>query len=196
MSAGAPAGRSRPAGAGPGRPSAAPPSDAASIDLARYLPHRAPMLLVDRILAVGPGGVIAAEKRVRPDDPFLDGHFPGQPVFPGALLLEGLAQCSLVLFQVAQGLLAPGEVGVFGGAAGRFLGPVFPGDTLVYRVEAVKMTSTGGVFRGRATVGERLVARGEMTMARARYDALRKGPGSGATGRAGEGPAGAGKGGR
>ena len=106
------------------------------------------------------------------NDIFFLGHFPGRAILPGALLLEGMAQCCVLLFQLAYAPLAEGELAVFGSVNGRFLKAVEPGDQVVYEVEAVKMTPEMGLFKVVARVGEQTVARAELSMGKKRSTEL------------------------
>lgn len=128
------------------------------------LPQRYPLVMVDRVLSYEAGRSLVGVKNVSAGDALMPGHFPGRPVFPGAALLEGVAQCCVLLFELTHGPLAGGEVPLFGSASARFLGMVQPGDVVRFEVEAVKMTSFAGVFKGRALVDGAVVARCDLTM--------------------------------
>lgn len=122
------------------------------------LPHRYPMLMVDRVLELEPGKRITAVKSVSMNEPYFQGHFPGQPVVPGVLLIEGMAQAGgiLLLYGVedrSQKLLYFMSI-----ERARFRRPVVPGDQLRYEVEILRMRSTTCKLQGRATVDGKLVA--------------------------------------
>ena len=119
--------------------------------------------MVDRVLTYEKGKAITAIKNVTGNELFFQGHFPEKAIMPGVFLLEGLGQCSVILFQLTYGLLQKEEMPLFGSVDGRFLNPVFPGDQLTYEVEAVKMTSTAGIFKGVANVEDRIVVKCELT---------------------------------
>lgn len=119
------------------------------------LPHRRPILVLDRVLECGPDRIVA-ERRFAPGDPCFEGHFPGRPVVPGVILVEGLAQT------LAYGVLQAGggrQVLLAGIDACRFRRPVGPGDTAVFEVcperTRLKVTTARGVVR----VGGEEVAR-------------------------------------
>src|SRR6187455_2550870 len=99
----------------------------------KKLPHRHPILLVDRVLAVDPGKSIRALKNVTINEPFFVGHFPHRPVMPGVLMLEAMAQTAgLLAFADESGSRDPNSVIYFAGIDGaRFKRPVEPGDQLV-----------------------------------------------------------------
>ena len=122
------------------------------------LPHRYPMLMIDRVLELEPGKRITAVKSVTMNEPYFQGHFPGQPVVPGVLLIEGMAQAGGVLLlhgveDRSQKLLYFMSI-----ERARFRRPVVPGDQLRYEVEILRMRSTICKLQGRATVDGELVA--------------------------------------
>lgn len=95
-----------------------------------HLPHRYPFLLVDRVVEITPGESIVAYKNLSINEPFFDGHFPGNPVFPGVLLVEAMAQAAGVLgFHTMGKTPADGSIYMFVGADNlRFKRPCVPGD--------------------------------------------------------------------
>ena len=101
-------------------------------DLFEYLPHRYPFLLIDRVTALEPGESVKGFKNITMNEDLFNGHFPGQPIFPGVLMLEALAQVSGVLaFQTRGTRPADGVTYLFGGVEKtRFRRPVIPGDRL------------------------------------------------------------------
>ena len=122
------------------------------------LPHRYPMLLVDRVLELEPGRRIVAIKNVTMNEPFFGGHFPGQPVMPGVLVVEGMAQAGgiLLLHDIAERdtkLLYFMAI-----EKARFRRPVVPGDQLRYEVEVLRMRSTTCKLAGRAIVDGEVAA--------------------------------------
>ncbi|WP_258360810.1 3-hydroxyacyl-ACP dehydratase FabZ [Moorella sulfitireducens (nom. illeg.)] len=130
----------------------------------KVLPHRYPFLLVDRILAVEAGQRALGQKNVSGNEWYFSGHFPGQPVMPGVLIMEALAQVGAVAL-----LSLPefqGRVVLFGGMDGvRFRRQVVPGDVLRLETEIIKLKGRVGKGYGRAWVGEELAAEGELLFA-------------------------------
>ena len=133
-------------------------------ELEAILPHRDPFLLIDEVIELEPGKRAVARKTVRADEWFLAGHFPGRPIMPGVLMVEGLAQTGAVAVLTVEG--NRGKMVLFGGIDDvRFKRIVEPGDTLEYvcEIEAVR----GPVGRGkvRATVDGQLAVRGTLIFA-------------------------------
>lgn len=97
-----------------------------------YLPHRYPFLLVDRVTEMVPGAMVKGFKNITMNEALFNGHFPGQPIFPGVLMLEAMAQVSGVLaFETKGTRPADGVTYLFGGVEkARFRRPVVPGDRL------------------------------------------------------------------
>jgi 3-hydroxyacyl-[acyl-carrier-protein] dehydratase len=108
-------------------------------DIRRYLPHRYPFLLVDRVVEVNAGESIVAYKNLSVNEPFFEGHFPGNPIFPGVLLLEAMAQTSGSLGFYSQGKTnEDGSTYYFAGADNlRFRRVCVPGDRVMLRASVV-----------------------------------------------------------
>jgi 3-hydroxyacyl-[acyl-carrier-protein] dehydratase len=124
------------------------------------LPHRYPMLLVDRVLECEPGKRILALKNVTINEPFFNGHFPKLPVMPGVLVVEALAQAAAVLAFVTGGKKSD-EKSIYylvGIDDARFKRPVVPGDQLLLDVTANRMGRELMKFSAQARVGETLAA--------------------------------------
>lgn len=133
-------------------------------EIEAILPHREPFLFIDEVLELQPGERAVARKRVRPDEWYLTGHFPGRPVMPGVLIVEAMAQTGAVA--VLSEEENRGRIALFAGIDDvRFKRIVQPGDELELecRLEAVR----GPVGRGKATakVDGQLAARGTLTFA-------------------------------
>lgn len=143
--------------------------DAAMIE--RLLPHRYPMLLVDRVLEWGAGKFIRAIKNVTANEPFFQGHFPGNPVMPGVLVIESMAQAAGLLTMLSDPARQDGsQLVLFAGIdKARFKRQVIPGDTLLLEAELERSVRNVGRFRTRASVGRQLVC--EATLLAAIRDA-------------------------
>ena len=127
-------------------------------EILNILPHRYPMLLVDRVLEIEPGQRIVGLKNVSANEPFFAGHFPGRPVMPGVLIIEALAQCGGVLLM--SGLQNPEDkVIYFLSVDGvKFRRPVIPGDQLILELDLVQGRSRRGKLKGVARVDGRVAA--------------------------------------
>jgi len=128
------------------------------------LPHRYPMLLVDRVESLDPDKGIVAIKAVTINEPFFQGHFPNHPVMPGVLIVEALAQAAGVLAVEALGLAGSGKLVYFMAIEGaKFRQPVEPGVLLRLEVEFIQKRSSVCKFAGRALVDGRLAAEASFT---------------------------------
>jgi 3-hydroxyacyl-[acyl-carrier-protein] dehydratase len=128
------------------------------------LPHRYPMLLVDRVESLDPEKGITAIKAVTINEPFFQGHFPGRPIMPGVLIVEALAQAAGVLAVEALGLAGSGKLVYFMAIEGaKFRAPVEPGVLLRLDVEFVQKRAAVCRFAGRASVDGKLVAEANFT---------------------------------
>jgi 3-hydroxyacyl-[acyl-carrier-protein] dehydratase len=133
-------------------------------EIEAILPHREPFLLLDEVVTLEPGARVVARKEVRPDEWYLTGHFPGNPIMPGVLIVEALAQAGAVAV-----LSEPenrGKLVLFGGIDGvRFRRVVRPGDVLELDCTLERMRGPVGKGAARATVAGELAARGTLTFA-------------------------------
>jgi len=130
----------------------------------KQLPHRYPILLVDRVLELEKGKRIKALKNVSINEPYFNGHFPHRPVMPGVLMLEALAQAAALLSFDTLGVTPDDKtVYYFAGIDGaRFKRPVEPGDQLILHVELARMKSGIFKFKARATVADDLAVEAEL----------------------------------
>lgn len=128
------------------------------------LPHRYPMLLVDRIEEIVPDQSIRAIKAVTINEPFFQGHFPGRPIMPGVLIVEALAQAAGVLAIESLGLAGSGKLVYFMAIDGaKFRMPVEPGCLLSLEVEFVQKRASVCKFAGRAMMDGKLAAEANFT---------------------------------
>ena len=128
------------------------------------LPHRFPMLLVDRVETIVPDQSITAIKAVSMNEGFFQGHFPGRPIMPGVLIVEALAQAAGVLAVESLGLADSGKLVYFMAIEGaKFRTPVEPGCLLQLDVEFVLKRASVCKFAGRASVEGKLAAEANFT---------------------------------
>ena len=135
-----------------------------NIEIQKLIPHRYPFLLVDRILEVTPGVSAVGLKNVTVNEPFFQGHFPNNPIMPGVLIVEALAQVAGVA-----GMLMPenqGKLGLFAGIDNiRFKRQVVPGDQLILEAEYLVLKMGIGKVKVRAKVDDQIAAEGEIRIA-------------------------------
>jgi len=122
------------------------------------LPHRYPILLVDRVLEIEPQKRIVAIKNVTINEPIFAGHFPGRPVFPGVLLIEGMAQAGGLLLLQDIPDRSKKLIYFAGIDEAKFRRPVVPGDQVRYELEVLRLRSTFSKLAGRVTVDGQLCA--------------------------------------
>ena len=120
--------------------------------IASVLPHRYPLLLVDRVLELVPGQRVVAIKNVTRNEPFFDGHFPGNPIMPGVLVIEAMAQTAALLLLHEIEDREQRVLFLSGIEKVRFRRPVVPGDQVRMEVESLRLRTVHSRFRGRATV--------------------------------------------
>jgi 3-hydroxyacyl-[acyl-carrier-protein] dehydratase len=133
-------------------------------EILRKLPHRYPILLVDRVLELEKGVRIKALKNVTINEPFFEGHFPHRPVMPGVLMLEAMAQAAALLAFDTLGVIPDDKtVYYFAGIdAARFKRPVEPGDQLIMDVTLDRMKAGIFKFKGQARVDGNLACEAEL----------------------------------
>ncbi|MHB8790660.1 MAG: 3-hydroxyacyl-ACP dehydratase FabZ [Desulfobulbaceae bacterium] len=132
-------------------------------DILAILPHRYPFVMVDRILEIEEGRHIVGLKNVTINEPFFQGHFPGEPVMPGVLILEGMAQVGALLAYRSIPEAIGSKLVYFAGLDGvRFRKVVRPGDQVIYRLEIIKLKAKLSKMAGKAYVDDQLVAEAEL----------------------------------
>lgn len=135
-----------------------------NIDIQKILPHRYPFLLIDKMVEVDPGKKGVAIKNVTANEPFFQGHFPGNPIMPGVLIVEAMAQtaCVVGLSQKEN----EGKLGVFTGIEKlKFRKQVVPGDVLTIEAEFLVLKMGMGKVKAVAKVGDEIACEGEIRFA-------------------------------
>lgn len=137
------------------------------VDIQKILPHRYPFLLIDRVTDIDEGKSIVAYKNVTIGEQIFQGHFPGHPIYPGVMIIEGMAQAGGVLAfqsmsQEDQEDTNDKVVYFMSIDKAKFRKPVTPGDKLEYKLEVLKHKGNIWVLKGNAIVDEKVVAEAEL----------------------------------
>jgi len=144
-------------------------------EIMETLPHRYPILLVDRILELEVGKRIVGIKNVTVNEPVFQGHFPGFPLFPGVYILEALAQVGGILMIKSLNLEIGKYAIVFAGIDNaRFKRPVYPGDQLFLELEVISLKKTLSKMKGVAKVEGQVVAEAILLAAARKLEDLKK----------------------
>ena len=136
-------------------------------EIKKYIPHRYPFLLVDRILELEEGKRVVGLKNVTVNEPFFPGHFPHSPVMPGVLIIEALAQAAAVLAFKTEGTVPDEDAMVYFASVDnvRFKRPVVPGDQLILEAEIVRTIRNIWKFKGVARVDGEVATEAEFMCA-------------------------------
>lgn len=136
------------------------------VQIQEILPHRYPFLLVDRITEINEGVSVTGYKNVSISEPVFAGHFPGHPIYPGVMILEGMAQAGGILALKSNGLsneeLKNKVIYFMSIDRAKFRNPVKPGDKLEYKIEVLKLRGSLIVLDGKAFVDGKLCAEAEL----------------------------------
>ncbi|MBT8349498.1 MAG: 3-hydroxyacyl-ACP dehydratase FabZ [Sulfurovum sp.] len=137
------------------------------VDIQNILPHRYPFLLVDRITELTPGEYIEGLKNVSISEPVFQGHFPGHPIYPGVMIIEGMAQAGGVLAFKSMDLATQEEaenkvVYFMSIDKAKFRAPVTPGDQLIYKIDVIKNKGAVWQLDAKAYVDDKIVAQAEL----------------------------------
>ena len=133
-------------------------------EIMEIIPHRQPFMLIDTIEEMEPGVRAVAKKCVSYNEPFFNGHFPGEPVMPGVLIIEALAQTGAVAILSLEE--NKGKTAYFASInSAKFKQKVVPGDVLMLETEIIKVKGPIGVGKATATVNGKVAAQAELTFA-------------------------------
>ncbi len=128
-------------------------------ELMQILPHRYPLLMIDRLIDIKPGDSAVAVKNVSYNEQFFQGHFPQKPIMPGVLMIEAMAQAAAAFTSYTENLDSEGKIVLFMGVdRARFRKPVIPGDQLLIKVRTAHRRPPVWRFEGEATVNGKVVA--------------------------------------
>ncbi|HEK25028.1 MAG: 3-hydroxyacyl-ACP dehydratase FabZ [Hydrogenobaculum sp.] len=145
------------------------------LEIMKIIPHRYPLLLVDKILEMELGKRIVGLKNVSMNEPFFQGHFPGYPLMPGVYMLEAMAQVGGILMIKSLGLEIGKYAVVFAGIdEARFKRPVYPGDQLIMELETISLKKTISKMKGVATVNNQVVAEAILMAAARELESIKK----------------------
>ena len=127
------------------------------------LPHREPFLFIDEIIEIDGTQKVVAVKYINKNESFFQGHFPDKPVMPGVLIIEAMAQASIILYSIVKPKIAGTHPDYYlGKVKAEFLSPVFPGDKLVLEINSAKITDEAGVVDALARVGDKIIAKANL----------------------------------
>ena len=123
------------------------------------IPHREPFLFIDEVSEIDEGKRIVAKKYIDPNESFFKGHFPGNPVMPGVLIIEAMAQAALLFYYTVKPEIVKNASDYYlAKVNSEFLSPVYPGDTLTKEAREERIVDTVAIIKTTAMVGDRLIA--------------------------------------
>jgi 3-hydroxyacyl-[acyl-carrier-protein] dehydratase len=133
-------------------------------EIKKLIPQRFPFIMIDKIVELEPGKHVIALKNVTGNDILFLGHFPDKAIFPGAAIIEAMAQAAIVLFAAGKEKEGGGKKPTyyFGSVKARFLNPVFPGDQIKIKMINVKTLPTGAYVSGEAFVEGKKISEAEL----------------------------------
>jgi beta-hydroxyacyl-ACP dehydratase FabZ len=133
-----------------------------TLEIQKIIPHRFPFLLIDKVLDVIPNEKLVAIKNISVNEHFFVGHFPGEKVMPGVLIIEAMAQAGCVYFYYSKSMQDKDLTYYLAKVSTKFHKPVVPGDQLKIEVTTIKMMSKAGFLATKAFVKDELVAEAEI----------------------------------
>jgi len=126
------------------------------------IPHRFPFLLIDKVIDLRPNEKLIALKNVSINEQFFTGHFPGEKVMPGVLIIEAMAQAGCIYFYYSKDMQGKDLIYYLAKVSAKFLQPVVPGDQLRIEVTTIKLLKKVGFLKTQAFVQDKLVAEAEI----------------------------------
>lgn len=139
-------------------------------EILEILPHRPPFLFVDKVSKLVPDRLIVTERFIRPDEPFFAGHFPGRPVMPGVLVMDGLAQTCGLLWGFTRKIRGGAvsdvpEIFFLAASNMKFSNPAYPGETLKMTARADRQFGALYAYEVEAVSKRKVIASGNLTLA-------------------------------
>jgi len=127
------------------------------------LPHREPFLFIDEIIEIDGTQKVVAVKNIKDNENFFEGHFPGKPIMPGVLIIEAMAQTSIILYSLSKPEIVKTHPNYYlGKVKAEFLAPVSPGDKLIVETNNVKILDYAAIIDAVAKVNNKIVAKANL----------------------------------
>jgi beta-hydroxyacyl-ACP dehydratase FabZ len=131
-------------------------------EVQKIIPHRYPFLLIDKVIVLEPNEKLVAVKNVSVNEQFFTGHFPGEKVMPGVLIIEAMAQAGCIYFYYSKNMQGKDLTYYLAKVSVKFTTPVVPGDQLKIEVTTIKLMKKAGFLKTMAYVQDKLVAEAEI----------------------------------
>lgn len=142
-------------------------------EVRKLVPQKYPFLFIDKVIELQKESRIVCIKNISGNEPFFAGHFPDFAIMPGVLIVEALAQASIILFKKSFDIEKnKGKVFLLASANVRFTKPVFPGDQLVLEINTEKIISSAAIVKGIAKVGDKIVTKATLSFGIAEKESL------------------------
>jgi 3-hydroxyacyl-[acyl-carrier-protein] dehydratase len=142
----------------------------------KYLSHRYPILMIDRVVHYEEGEFIEAIKCVTGNSPELAGHFPERAIMPATSIIQAFAQLAIVFYKISKGFLKENETTLISSVKFRFLNPVFPGDVIRLLLKPARLEKTYGTFNCDARVADKSVVRGNLMLVKTELSKFENAP--------------------